>query len=267
PGQVEQVIVNLIVNARDAMPDGGVVTIETANAVLDRRAVRAYPGAAPGGYVRLRVADTGVGMDDEVRKHVFEPFFTTKPVGKGSGLGLSTVYGIVRQSGGFIHPASEMGKGATFDVFFPMTSGEATVASAARPAVAEGGTETILLVEDDRPIRELSRRVLEKRGYRVLAADGPPAALEAAARETGPIDLLVSDVMMPGGTGPQLYEQLVVERPGLRALFISGYPTELAAESRAAAGAFLQKPFGGEDLSRKVREVLDGAPPAGWHRG
>ena len=257
PGQIQQVIMNLVMNARDAMPEGGVLTIETANAVLDDEAVRAYPGAAAGSYIVLRVADTGGGMDEATQKRIFEPFFTTKPLGKGTGLGLSTVYGIVRQSSGFLHVESTVGRGTVFEVYIPRAGDQAADPIGRTADAPEKGTETILLVEDEEAVRSLARRMLEKQGYSVIEAGGCAAALSVAT-DTDAIDLLVTDVRMPGGTGPALYRDLAAARPGLKVLFMSGYSDDRAEPGDPMAGhVFLQKPFDGNALAQKVREALD----------
>jgi two-component system, cell cycle sensor histidine kinase and response regulator CckA len=262
PGQVEQVIVNLAVNARDAMPGGGKLTIDTANIELDGVFARGHPGASPGSYVRLRVGDTGVGMDAATRAHLFEPFFTTKPVGKGTGLGLATVYGIVKQSGGYIWVDSEPGRGTVFAIFLPRTSGTPEpTASPQSPAPPARGTETILLVEDEESVRTLSHRALSRLGYQVLAAPGGADALRVAERHGGPIHLVLTDVVMPGIGGRELVRQLAAVRPGTKVLYISGYSNEAIARHGVLdpGTAFLQKPFTPDGLASKVREVLDAA--------
>ncbi|MBI4885713.1 MAG: PAS domain S-box protein [Acidobacteria bacterium] len=257
PGQIQQVIMNLVVNARDAMPNGGALVIDTANETLDDEAAVAC-GVAAGAYVVLGVSDTGAGMNDATLKRIFEPFFTTKPPGKGTGLGLSTVYGIVKQSGGFVRVDSHLGQGSAFRVYLPAANGHAPAQP--RPAVADPpahGTETILLVDDDPAVRGLARRMLERQGYRVIEADGSAAA-RAAADATTPIDLLLTDVLMPGGGGPDLYQELAAAHPGLKVVFMSGYSDDSAAVHDPMDGhVFLHKPFGGESLVGKVREALD----------
>jgi len=260
PGQLEQAIVNLAVNARDAMPRGGRLTIETANVDLDESFVRSRVEMAPGSYVVLAVSDTGHGMTEEIRQRIFEPFFTTKPEGHGTGLGLSTTYGIVRQSGGFISVYSEPGQGTTFRIYLPRVAERAEpFLQAARTKSADVGVETLLLVEDDEPGRVYARRVLEARGYRVLTAAHGPEALEVAAAHDGPIDLLVTDVIMPGMSGRELADRLVATRPGLRVLYVSGYTeNSVVHHGHLEPGvAFLVKPYSPDDLARKVREVLD----------
>ncbi|HTY40930.1 MAG TPA: PAS domain S-box protein [Thermoanaerobaculia bacterium] len=264
PGQVEQVIVNLVVNARDAMPGGGVLRLRTGNADVDAGSSRRHFGIAPGRYVVMSVVDTGVGIDAETQKRIFEPFFTTKETPRGTGLGLATVYGIVSQSGGQIFVESAPGQGSTFAIYLPRV--EEPAASAAAPAAPalHRGSETILLVEDEDAVRSLTRRCLETAGYTVLPAANAEEALAVAARLEGRLDLLLTDVVMPGASGPELSRRLLERRPGTRVLYVSGY-TDASMVSHVAidAGAsFLQKPFTPETLARKVREVLDAREPA-----
>jgi two-component system cell cycle sensor histidine kinase/response regulator CckA len=262
PGQVEQILVNLAVNARDAMPDGGRLVIETQN--VD--SYEPYSGgpvkAAAGPYVLLTVSDSGEGMDAETQSHIFEPFFTTKEIGKGTGLGLATVYGIVKQSGGDIWVKSERGQGARFEVYLPRVGESVPAAEPGQAADPPHGSEWILLVEDEEAVRHLARRVLEAGGYFVLAAEHAAEALEIAARHPGAIDLLVTDVIMPGMSGPRLSERLCVVRPRIKVLFISGYADAEIAERGVlnAETALLQKPFTPDTLLLRVREVLDAAP-------
>jgi PAS domain S-box-containing protein len=256
-GQIEQVLMNLVVNARDAMPTGGQITIETCNVALGRTDLPDDPDLAPGPYVRLAVTDTGTGMSDAVKANIFEPFFTTKGPGRGTGLGLAVVQGAVKQNGGHIGVTSALGAGTTFTILFPAVE-HAPPPSALlkRPA---RGTETILLVEDEEAVRAIARIGLEGEGYTVLAAAGGPEALTAAAEHGRPIDLLVTDVVMPQMGGRQLAETLRVKQPGLRVLYMSGYTddTVLRHGLAEATDEFLQKPFTPVALARKVREILD----------
>ncbi|MCI0434303.1 MAG: response regulator [Gemmatimonadetes bacterium] len=263
--QVDQVVLNLVINARDAMPDGGVLTVETAEVELNTESGREYLNAAPGPYVMLAISDTGIGMDQTTRDRIFEPFFTTKAVGKGTGLGLSTVYGIVRQHGGHIWVYSEPGAGTTFKIYLPRVDGaaEKRAAAAAGPHDLKGD-ECVLLVEDEERVRDLTRRVLEKHGYSVLAARDPAEALTIASENSGAFDLLISDVMLPGMSGPamaaRIYEQ------GFRGpnLFLSGYTEEVAARHGIlqANSLFLAKPFTPNALAVAVRRALDGIDDA-----
>ncbi len=265
PGQIEQVVMNLAVNARDAMPQGGSLTIETAEVVLDERYAAEHPGVTAGPHVMLSVSDTGCGMDAATKARIFEPFFTTKGPGKGTGLGLSTVFGIVEQSGASIWVYSEVGVGTTFKIYFPPAAGTAEWTSNVRADPDRGtprGTETILLVEDDVPLRAFEVDVLRRLGYRVIEAQSGGDALLLADRHPGPIALLVTDVVMPLMSGRELAERLAPRRPEMRVLYMSGYTDDAVIrhgvlESNAA---FLQKPIVGETLARAVRNVLD-APP------
>jgi len=260
-GQVEQIIMNLVVNARDAMPQGGKITIATSNAEMDAAFVRDHAGSKVGSYVMLTVADTGCGMDAETQAHIFEPFFTTKERGKGTGLGLSTVYGVVKQSGGYVWVDSEPGKGASFKIYLPRFE-EAVNAPGEGGALPETtrGTETVLLVEDSEPLRKLAHRFLENNGYRVVAAANGEEALRTAAQEREPIQLLLTDVVMPGMNGRVLASHLVPRQPGMKVLYMSGYTDSfIAGHGVLEPGTYLlNKPFTEETLMRKVREVLDG---------
>ena len=259
PGQIEQVIVNLAVNARDAMPDGGRLTLGVQALQSNRAFVRTRPHAQPGRYVLLTVADTGCGMDAATRSRIFEPFFTTKEPGKGTGLGLATVYGIVRQSGGWIEVESEPGCGSTFRVFLPQIEAPAHTERAVATPILPRGTETVLLVEDEPMVRGLASEVLRRCGYTVLVAAQGEEALEIAARHAGVIHLLLTDVVMPIMGGRALAERCRAVRPDMQVLFMSGYTGDtVAPRDGATPGAFIQKPFTPLALARKVRELLDG---------
>ena len=266
PVQLDQVILNLAVNARDAMPRGGRLVLEASNADLDEDYAHEHVTVRPGRYVMLAVSDTGHGMDKETQERIFEPFFTTKDKGKGTGLGLSTVYGIVQQSGGYVWVYSEVGRGTTFKIYLPRVEEEPDQpASASEPvAVRAVVSETLLLVEDEGSVRELLRELLESAGYSVLEASRPAEALELARSHPAPIQLLITDVVMPEMTGPELARHLAQIRPGLRMLFLSGY-TEGVVVDKGLLGDganFLQKPFTTDALEAKVREVLNGPAPA-----
>jgi PAS domain S-box-containing protein len=259
-GQLEQVVLNLVVNARDAMPRGGRLRIEVSPLEVREGGDEGSGPLAPGAYVEIRVADDGVGMDDDVRAHLFEPFFTTKDRDKGSGLGLATVYGIVSQSGGDVRVESGPGEGATFFVRLPAAERPADgVSPAQAPREDNGGREVILFVEDEDNIRGPAQEVLESRGYTVVVAAHAAQALEVARQWNGHFDLLITDVIMPGMSGGQLADVLCRERPALRVLFISGYPEDAISQQGVleSSRAFLQKPFPPGALLRKVREVLD----------
>ena len=259
-GQLEQVIVNLVVNARDAMPQGGTLTIETANAEIDPDYAQEHGVAtAAGPCVMVAVTDTGAGMDARTQARLFEPFFTTKATGKGTGLGLATVYGIVKQSGGFVWVYSELGQGTTFKVYLPMVEGLAEPVRPPQEPASLRGTETVLVVEDQDEVRGLIRKVLESRGYTVLVAAAGANALTMAAEHDGEIQLLVTDVIMPKMSGPEVAKGLTQQRPGIKVLYVSGY-TDNAIVHRGVLApdvAFLQKPFTPDALARKVRAVLD----------
>jgi two-component system, cell cycle sensor histidine kinase and response regulator CckA len=258
-GQVEQIVMNLAVNARDAMPCGGFLTIETVSVELDEHYAKSHAQVTPGSYVVLMVTDTGIGMTPEVQARLFEPFFTTKEVGKGTGLGLATVHGIVMRTGGSVDVYSEVGKGTSFKVYFPMAAGtETAVEIASSSSPAGPGVETVLVVEDADGLRELAKRLLERQGYTVLLAADAAEALSIFDRTPG-IHVLLTDVVMPGASGPELTKQLIERQPGLKVIYMSGY-TEDAITHHGVLNPgidFLHKPFTSETLSRKLREVLD----------
>jgi two-component system cell cycle sensor histidine kinase/response regulator CckA len=257
-GQLEQVLMNLVVNAKDAMPKGGKLTICTENIVLDETHRREQTFIRPGNYVVLSVSDTGMGMNKETQSRIFEPFFTTKEKGKGTGLGLSTVYGIVKQTGGYVMVQSEEGRGTTFQIYLPRVEEAAEIHAAPVARAAVGGTETVLLVEDEESVRQLVRETLISKGYRVIEAEHGEAGLAAAAKHEGKIDLVITDVVMPGMGGRELVKQLTQTRPETHVLYLSGYTEDaIVSEGTIESGtAFLQKPFTLQNLSRKVREVL-----------
>ena len=260
PGQLEQVIVNLAVNARDAMPDGGKLTLETRNIDLDSSYTLEHSLVKPGPYVQLTVSDSGIGMDEETQAHAFEPFFTTKPRGQGTGLGLAMVYGTVKQSGGFIWVYSEPGHGATFKIYLPRVDTPTEPATLPAPTVQPArGSETVLLAEDEPAVRAIAQQALERHGYTVLAAPSGAAALALAAQHAATIDLLLTDVVMPGMSGRDLADRLTAQRPGIRVLYISGYTDNaIVRHGMLEPGlAYLQKPFRPHALVREVREVLD----------
>ena len=264
PGQVEQVIMNLVVNARDAMPQGGRLTVETSDAILDEAATADQPDARPGSYVVLSVTDTGVGMPPEVRSRIFEPYFTTKEVGKGTGLGLSTVYGIVRQSDAHISVSSELGRGTTFRVFLPRAEAEAQVVGDGGAEKLPEGTEHVLLVEDDPSVRRLSKELLTRLGYSVTEAASGRAGLALGSDDTRHFDLALCDVILGDMSGPSVAEALQALRPSIRVLYMSGYTDEAIVKTGVLdeGKPFLQKPFTPLQLARKIRDVLD-EPGAG----
>jgi len=258
--QLEQVLANLVVNARDAMPNGGTLTIETAKVKLTKSPVYHLTPLPPGLYVRLTVSDTGCGMDRKTQTHIFEPFFTTKGEGKGTGLGLSTVFGIVTQSGGAIDVTSRVGQGTRFDLYFPSVESDISATVSPQPlAQPQRGTETILLVEDDPSVRTLVRDELRKLGYRVVEAKNGVDACLLATQQAGSFQLLLTDVVMPGMGGRELAQHLSVIKPDLRTLFISGYMDDMGIMAGLEEGtsSFLQKPFTPEVLAREVRNLLD----------
>ena len=261
PGQLEQVIMNLAVNARDAMPNGGKLTLETGNVNLDEAYAADHYPARAGPFVLLAVSDTGIGMSEETQAHMFEPFFTTKEKGKGTGLGLATVYGIIKQSGGFIWVYSEVGHGTTFKLYLPRVEELAERGSQPAQAAARAarGTETVLVVEDEAPVRSVARQVLERHGYTVLEAPSAEAALDIATRYSGIIHLLLTDVVMPGLNGRELASRLATLRPDARVIFMSGYTDDAVTRHGVLepGSAYVQKPFTPDAIARKVREVLD----------
>jgi PAS domain S-box-containing protein len=267
-GQIEQVVMNLAVNARDAMPTGGKLTIETSNVTLDDNYVRLHAPLQPGDYVMIAISDTGAGMDPETQSHIFEPFFTTKGQ-KGTGLGLSTVYGIIKQSGGYIWVYSELGRGTTFKIYLPRVASTGPALTAPAKAVeahaVEPGTETILLVEDEANLRYLARQYLEKQGYKVIEAADGAVAMQIAVAHEGVIHLLLTDVIMPGMNGRELAQRISEIRPNVKILYMSGYTENVVGHNGMLEPGvrLLQKPFNLRDLKGKVREVLDSStiPP------
>jgi two-component system cell cycle sensor histidine kinase/response regulator CckA len=266
PSQIEQVIMNLVVNARDALPTGGKLVVELANVEIGEAEAAEQIGIAKGPHVLLAVSDSGIGMNKETLARIFEPFFTTKANGKGTGLGLSTVFGIVKQSGGSISVYSEPGKGTTFKIYLPVTNDEArSDAPAGLQAPTDlRGRETILLVEDDAQVRVLAADILRRQGYRLLESGLPSEALALVAAHPGPIHLLLTDVVMPEMSGRVLAEQLGAKRPSLRVLFMSGYTDDAIVHHGVLESgvAFIQKPLTPEALARRVRQALDAAGPS-----
>jgi CheY-like chemotaxis protein len=259
PGQIEQVILNLAVNARDAMPNGGKLTVRTVNVTVDEAEARKRPPMTPGQYVLLSVTDTGHGMDDATKTHIFEPFFTTKEVGKGTGLGLATVYGVVKQSGGFIWVSSSPGKGTTFEIYLPHASGPvARLDVESKLSTIPQGTETILVAEDEAGVRELACQFLRVKGYTVLEAKDGHEALEIAGHHPGTIDLILSDMVMPKMNGGELAGKLKAIRPKIRVAFMSGYSEFSTGEigHDFPQAPVLQKPFSPASLVGIVREAL-----------
>ena len=259
PGQIQQVVMNLAVNARDAMPKGGRLTIETGNAELDESYTSAHLAVRPGRHVMLAVTDSGMGMDAATQARIFEPFFTTKEAGKGTGLGLSTVFGIVKQSEGNVWVYSEPQRGTTFKIYLPRVDEVVEEQPAQEAETAAGGSETILLVEDSDSLRELGREILEEHGYKVIEASSGAAALEALARHTGSLDLILTDLVMSGMSGRELADQVTRLRPGTKVIFMSGYTDDALGHHGVleTGTAFVEKPFTIDGLLRKVRDVLD----------
>jgi signal transduction histidine kinase/CheY-like chemotaxis protein len=257
-GQVEQIVMNLAVNARDAMPRGGTLKIETANVDLDEHYTRTHVQVKPGHYTMLTVTDTGTGMTPQVLARVFEPFFTTKEIGKGTGLGLATVHGIATQSGGSVNVYSEVGRGTSFNIYFPSATAVDVVVTPPRVDHPLAGGQTVIVVDDAEGLRELARRLLLRLGYRVLLAADADEALELFERNAS-IDVLLTDVVMPGASGPELTRRLLERWPALRVVYMSGYTEETIVEHGVLNSgiAFLHKPFTSETLGRKIREVLD----------
>jgi len=259
PNHLDQLIMNLVVNARDAMPHGGKLTIETANVDLDEAYASGHAGVVPGQYVQLAISDTGEGISESVRSRIFEPFFTTKETGKGTGLGLSIVYGIVKQNGGDIWVYSQEGKGTTFKIYLPLAR-PGSMAQPGKNAEAESqrGTETVLLVEDEERVRKLVSSILKKQGYTVLESQSGQDAIRISQAHDGPIHLLLTDVVMPETGGPELAEQLCGPRPEMKVLYMSGYADKAIVRhgELQADAAFIQKPFAPEALHHKIREVL-----------
>ncbi|MGH9521332.1 MAG: ATP-binding protein, partial [Terriglobales bacterium] len=263
PVQIEQLVLNLAVNARDAMPSGGRLTIETDNTVLDSDYVKLHAGVTPGEYVMLAVSDTGHGIAPDVLPRIFEPFFTTKERGKGTGLGLPTVYGIVQQCGGFVWVYSEVGQGTVFKIYLPRNGAGAASTSTPAPAkpVRISGSETILIVEDEEAVRCATRDYLARCGYRVFEAASGEEALRSSDQHRGTINLLITDGVMPGMSGMALAQEISERRPGIRILCVSGYTeASMSAHGLSADTAFLQKPFSLAALAAKVRELLDAQP-------
>jgi CheY-like chemotaxis protein len=264
PAQIEQVIMNLVVNARDAMPNGGRLVLETTNLDLDTAYANEHLSVKPGRYVMLAVSDTGIGMDEQTLAHIFEPFYTTKESGRGTGLGLSTVYGIVKQSGGYIWVYSELQQGTTFKIYLPrVDQAVEETGPEKRPPAVMRGTETILLVEDDPQLRQLSSSVLAHCGYNVLTASSPEEGLAICRSNHRDLRLLVTDVVMPRINGRQLAEQVLKILPEMRVLYISGYTDNAIVHYGVLDGGlwFLPKPFTLSALVAKVREVLDSSTP------
>jgi CheY-like chemotaxis protein len=259
PSQVDQLLANLTVNARDAIVGVGTVSVQTANVVLGDGDCSGHSGLAPGEYVRVTVGDDGCGIDAETQAHIFEPFFTTKEQGKGTGLGLATVYGIVTQNDGCINVISEPGRGTTFEIYLPRYAADVAGAAADVPRAPRGGTETVLLVEDEPALLDLGKAMLARLGYTVLAAGTPAEALRLAEDHRGPIHLLVTDVVMPQMNGRNLAARIMVLKPGLKCIYMSGYTADVIGQHGIVEDGvfFVQKPFTVQTLADRVREALD----------
>jgi CheY-like chemotaxis protein len=263
PGQLEQVLLNLVVNARDAMPRGGRIVVETSEALVTSAEAQAHVGARAGPHVVLSVSDEGIGIPPELLPRIFEPFFTTKEEGKGTGLGLATVFGIVAQAGGHIRVSSEPGKGTRFVVYLPRASESPSRRMSTSVLKVPGGSETVLVVDDQDAVRTLATRVLQFNGYVVLAAGSAEEALELAAKSER-VDLLLTDALMPGLSGPELAHRLREKRPGIRVLLMSGYADpKVVSAGQQEGSAFLAKPFTARELADRVRRVLDEEPAGG----
>jgi len=262
-GQMQQVLMNLVVNARDSMTEGGKLTIETDNVDVDEEFTMLHPGIPRGSYVCLSVTDAGCGMSEEVQERIFEPFFTTKEKGKGTGLGLATVHGIVRQSGGYILVDSEVGVGTTFEIYLPLIGTAAETGPESREAAPTRGWETVLLVEDQAAVRQLTEEMLRTNGYQVLSANSGADAIARAGAHRGTIHLLITDVILPQMNGRALADALKRDRPQMKVLYISGYSDEVVARRGVLEKglSYLAKPYTGEALAAKVRETLGDAAP------
>jgi CheY-like chemotaxis protein/two-component sensor histidine kinase len=258
-GQIEQVLMNLTTNARDAMPAGGILTIETELVGMDDEYIKMHGYGKPGKYALISVSDTGAGMDEKTREKIFEPFFTTKEIGKGTGLGLSIVYGIVKQHGGYINVYSELGKGTTFKIYLPLIE---SVAEQIKPSVAvavTGGSETVLLAEDDASVRRLTKAALEEFGYKIIEAEDGEDAINKFMENKDRIQLFLLDAVMPKKSGKAAYEEIKKIKPDIKALFMSGYSTDILSMKRIVGGElnFIVKPVSPTELLKKIREVLD----------
>jgi len=258
PSQVDQILVNLAVNARDAMHDGGILSVRTCNIQLDDEGCQYLHESVPGDYVRLTISDNGTGMDQEVLDHIFEPFFTTKEQGKGTGLGLATVYGIMRQNGGFINVYSEIGQGTTFNLYFPRLHGAISTGSQKKVVTVRRGTGNVLLVEDNDMVRQVTISYLEQLGYQVIPAHSPQAGIALCENPLIQIDIILTDVVMPGMSGKEMLDRIAAIRPGTKALFMSGYTADLVAKRGVIEEGmhFIQKPFDMTTLAFKIEEAL-----------